>query len=193
MIKATTGQYNLYLFKYIVSWPLFWSLAFLLSQKLKPRATQSHIMVIEATTEDTEDTTEAGGDERDGLLTPSLKQLKPQFPDPHQTLKLSHIMVMDMDMAIHITDITGEERSDPLKPNQHQTLKLNHIMVMDMATHITDIMDIILENDPLMPNLHPKLKANHGMDTMATPAITVTDITTGVKTHNGLISAQEQG
>merc|ERR1712241_975334 len=63
---------------------------------------------------------------------------------------------MDMDMAIHITeDITGEERSDPLKPNQHQTLKL---------------------------------KANHGMDTMATPAITVTDITTGVKTHNGLIS-----
>merc|ERR1712001_628767 len=44
-------------------------------------------------------------------------------------------------------------------------------------------MDIILENDPLMPNLHPKLKANHGMDTMATPAITVTDITTDVKTH----------
>merc|ERR1739845_226705 len=128
------------------------------SQKLKPRATQSHIMVIEATTEDTEDTTEAGGDERDGLLTPSLKQLKPQFPDPHQTLKLSHIMVMDMDMAIHITeDITGEERSDPLKPN-----------------------------------LHPKLKANHGMDTMATPAITVTDITTDVKTHSGLISTQEQ-
>merc|ERR1739845_204945 len=82
-----------------VCWPLFWSLAFLLSQKLKPRATQSHIMVIEATTEDTEDTTEAGGDERDGLLTPS------------------HIMVMDMDMAIHITDITGEERSDPLKPD----------------------------------------------------------------------------
>ena len=140
----------------IVSWPLFWSLGFLLSQKLKPRATQSHIMVIEATTEDTEDTTEAGGDERDGLLTPSLKQLKPQFPD------------------------------------QHQTLKLNHIMVMDMATHITDIMDIILENDPLMPNLHPKLKANHGMDTMATPAITVTDTTTDVKTHNGLISTQEQ-
>merc|ERR1712223_1190470 len=91
------------------------SLAFLLSQKLKPRATQSHIMVIEATTEDTEDTTEAGGDERDGLLTPSLKQLKPQFPDPHQTLKLNHIMVMDMDMAIHITDITGEERSGQLK------------------------------------------------------------------------------
>merc|ERR1739848_687336 len=58
---------------------------------------------------------EAGGDERDGLLTPSLKQLKPQFPDPHQTLKLSH--VMDMDMAIHITDITGEERGDPLKPD----------------------------------------------------------------------------
>merc|ERR1739849_59156 len=69
-----------------------------LKPDLKPRATQSHIMVIEATTEDTEDTTEAGGDERDGLLTPSLKQLKPQFPDPHQTLKLSHIMVMDMDM-----------------------------------------------------------------------------------------------
>merc|ERR1739845_78778 len=109
-----------------------------------------------------------------------------QFPGQHQTLKLSHIMVMDMDMAIHITeDITGEERSDPLKPNQHQTLKLNHIMVMD-------IMDIILENDPLMPNLHPKLKANHGMDTMATPAITVTDTTTDVKTHNGLIAAQEQ-
>merc|ERR1712154_571324 len=36
----------------------------------------------------------------------------------HQTLKLSHIMVMDMNMAIHIADITGEERSDPLKPDQ---------------------------------------------------------------------------
>merc|ERR1712241_1395412 len=130
------------------------------------------------------------GEERSG----QLKHLKKPLPGHHQTLKLSHIMVMDMDMAIHITeDITGEERSDPLKPNQHQTPKLNHIMVMDMATHITDIMDIILENDPLMPNLHPKLKANHGMDTMATPAITVTDITTGVKPHNGLISAQEQG
>ena len=102
----------------IVSWPLFWSLGFLLSQKLKPRATQNHIMVIEATTEDTEDTTEAGGDERDGLLTPSLKQMKPQFQGQLQTLKLSHIMVMDMDMAIHIADITGEERSDPLKPDQ---------------------------------------------------------------------------
>merc|ERR1711894_211751 len=54
-----------------------------------------------------------------------------------------------------------------------------------------DIMDIILENDPLMPNLHLKQKVNHGMDTMATPAITVTDITTDVKTHNGLISTQE--
>jgi hypothetical protein len=97
---------------------LFWSLAFLLSQKQKPRATQNHGMVIEATTEDTEDTTEAIGDERDGLLMPSLKQLKPQFPDQHQTLTLSHIMVMDMDMAIHMPDIIGEERSDPLKPDQ---------------------------------------------------------------------------
>ena len=116
MIKATTGQYNLYLFKYIVSWPLFWSLAFLLSQKLKPRATQNHIMVIEDTTEDMDMDTEAGGDERNGLLTPSLKQLKPQFPDQHQTLKLSH-GITDMGMAIHITDITGEERSGQLKPD----------------------------------------------------------------------------
>merc|ERR1711983_578754 len=80
----------------------------------------------------------------------------------------------------------------PQFQGQHQTLKLSHIMVMDMVIHIMDIMDIILENDPLMPNLHPKLKANHGMDTMATPAITVTDITTDVKTHNGLIAAQEK-
>jgi hypothetical protein len=66
-------------------------------------------------------------------------------------------------------------------------------MVMDMADIMDeDIMDIILENDPLMPNLHPKQKASHGMDTMATPAITVTDITTDVKKHNGLISAQER-
>merc|ERR1712241_405383 len=97
-------------------------------------------------------------------------------------------------------DITGEERSDPLKhlkkplPGQHQTLKLSHIMVMDMdmAIHITEAITGEERSDPLMPNLHPKPKANHGMDTMATPAITVTDITTDVKTHNGLISAQEQ-
>merc|ERR1712001_377769 len=95
-------------------------------------------------------------------------------------------------MDIHITDITGEERSDPLKPDLQLTLNLTHIMGMDMA----DIMDADItgeeRSDPLKPNLHPKLKVNHGMDTMATPVITVTDITTDVKTHSGLISTQEQ-
>ena len=140
----------------IVSWPLFWSLGFLLSQKLKPRATQNHGMVIEATTEDTEDTTEVIGDERDGLLTQSLKQMKPQFQGQLQTLKLSH-GITAMGMAIHITDITGEERSGQLKPDlkhlQHQTLKLSHIMVMDMdmAIHIADITGEE-RSDPLKPD-----------------------------------------
>merc|ERR1719507_250885 len=84
-------------------------------------------------------------DERNGLLTPSLKQLKPHFPDQHQMPKLSHIMVMDT--AIHITDITGEERRGQLKQDlkhlQHQTLKPSHIM------------DITGEerSDPLKPDL----------------------------------------
>jgi hypothetical protein len=131
-------------------------LVFLRSQRLKPRATQNHGMVIEATTEDMDTEDMVGMDERNGLLTPSLKQLKPHFPDQDQMLKLSHIMVMDT--AIHITDITGEERSGQLKQDlkhlQHQTLKLSHIMVMDMvmAIHITDITGEE-RSDPLKPDL----------------------------------------